>query len=226
MNVVGVLLAAGAGTRTKLSEPKQMIRIGNKTLFQYTLDVLVKSHPYTKILLVVSKKTRKDITEIVERSYRTYPIHILLGGMSRKKSIQNAIRYVSSEEVPCDLILFQDAARPLVEGKDYTQVIYQSSKSDGAILAEPLRGLAVSIRGQRIKEVTMESRYVTTMPECYKFKVIEQLYRSPKVKNNYTLTNLELMLLHKRNVHLVLSRKLNLKVTFPEDVTLIESLLT
>ncbi len=219
MNITAVLLAAGSSTRTQLNTPKQMLSMHGKFLFQHTLEALMKGYSYKNIIIVVSKKITPTIQGIIKEQYKKHPIHIVSGGITRQRSIKNSIKYISSNEIPCDFILFQDAARPLVVSKDYRRVIVHSLKNDGAILVEPARGsIAISIQNQRIKDHSIALPYMTHSPECYRFETLQTIYEKPTTKSTSRMTNLELMLKHKKNIFPVISHQPNLKLTYPEDI--------
>lgn len=227
MNIAAVLLAAGLGTRTQLNTPKQILPIKGKLLFQHALEAFIIGYQYESIIIVTSKKTASMIQKIIKKHYKKYPIHIVFGGITRQKSIRNSIKYISSKKIPCDYILFQDAARPLVAAKDYKRVIDHSLKNDGAILVEPTRGsIAISIQKQKIKDYSIAFPYMTHSPECYKFEMIRAIYETFPTKSISRMTNLELMLKHKKNIFPVISHEPNLKVTYPEDIASIRKLLS
>lgn len=226
MNIIGVLLAAGSGTRTQLNTPKQILPIKGKFLFQYTLENLIEGRLYENIIIVASKETKSVIQKIIKKQYKDHPIRVISGGITRQISIKKSIEHVLSKKMCCDFILFQDAARPLVTQKDYKRVINYSLKNDGAILVEPIRGsISISIQNQKIKDHSTIFPYLTHSPECYKFKIIKAIYETPTKKSTAKMTNLELMLENKKNVFPVISHNPNLKVTYPEDILSIQKLL-
>lgn len=219
MKIIGILLAAGEGTRTKFSVPKQIFKIEKTLLFQHSLDPLIKSYNYERIIIVASKKTYTEIRATVNKYYKGYNINIILGGINRQKSTKKAIQYVVSKKISCDLMLFHDAVRPFIKTDDFKKIISQSFKKDGAIFTETVRGsIAISINKNHISKYGREFPYMTHTPECYKFETIKNIYIKPKIKYSSKLSNLELMLLHKKNIVPVFSNTLNLKITFPEDI--------
>jgi 2-C-methyl-D-erythritol 4-phosphate cytidylyltransferase len=222
MKIVAVLLAAGKGSRTKNKEPKQILKINNKMLFQYALEPLLESYPYEKIVIVSTYKISSIIENIIKKKYRKYPIEIILGGETRQESIRKALTFLSKGNY--DLALFQDAARPFVKKDDYTSVISQCSnkKYDGAIIVEPVRGLVVSPKEKTVDKINKIGQYLTHMPECYKIKILKMLYEKPRTTSNENLTNLETMITNGKKIALVISNNVNIKVTFPEDVTFLK----
>lgn len=222
MKIVAVLLAAGKGSRTKNKEPKQILKINNKMLFQYALEPLLESYLYEKILIVSSIDILPIIKKLVAKKYKKYPIEILIGGKTRQESIINSLANLSHKD--CDLVLFQDAARPFIKKRDYHSIISKCTlqKYDGAIIVEPIRGLAISAQENIITNIGNTMQYLTHMPECYKIKTLKELYSSPRTIENRNLTNLETMIENHKKISAIVSNNPNIKVTFPEDVLFVK----
>ncbi len=230
MKTVAILLAAGEGARTNLSVPKQLFPIGKKKLFEYALETMLTSCQYERVLIVVSEKSHTTIQKYVEQ-LKKIPnnniIEIVLGGVTRHESIKKALTNIVDQKILCDLVIFQDAARPFVTKKEYSSILLSASKAgnDGAIIVEPVRGLAISSESEKVLTIGKNIRYVTHMPECYKFRILIELYKK-KLKKSSSMTNLELMVRYHKIIAPIVSCKNNLKITFPEDVKFARDLLS
>ncbi len=224
MKVVAVLLAAGSGTRTKEKIPKQVLHIHGRLLLQNGLDSLLKAHHYERVIIVASKTTYKEISNLIKATYGEVPVEIVLGGPTRQESTKRAIRHIVRKKITCDSILFHDAARVFVDSKDFNTVIRKSTKKDGAIFTETLRGsIPIFIEKNKIVKHDRQLKFVTHTPECYNFEIIKKIYLDSSIKYNSSLTNLELMLLFEKKIIPVFSNNLNLKITFAEDVAFLKS---
>ena len=85
-----ILLLSGSGTRLTKTEPKQFIKINNKFLFEYSLDIFNKLERINEIVLVI----RKDDEDFISSFISSYPmkkeIRIVIGGSTRQESVYNA----------------------------------------------------------------------------------------------------------------------------------------
>ncbi|MBY0293946.1 2-C-methyl-D-erythritol 4-phosphate cytidylyltransferase [Patescibacteria group bacterium] len=223
MKTVGVLLAAGSGTRTRSKTPKQLFRIGKKYLFQHSLETMLACKTFDVVLVVVSEKTKKVIETTIKTHYPRKNILIVQGGDTRHASIRNSLECIVQKYRTCERVLFQDAARPLVSPKLFSAVLGDAEKYGASIASETVRGLTV-VTQKRFVTGVKNGLSVTHMPECYTFRILYKLYA--KTPRNSEKTNLELMLASKKKVHCTFSDELNLKVTFPGDVALVAKLLS
>jgi 2-C-methyl-D-erythritol 4-phosphate cytidylyltransferase len=91
---VGIILAAGTGTRFKWDKPKQFFLINGKPVLYYTIKSFVESDLFDKIIVVLSKPYMK-LGEKIIKQYFGGCGHISLceGGSNRQESLYNGVKY-------------------------------------------------------------------------------------------------------------------------------------
>jgi len=115
---VAVLLAGGAGTRTGLDRPKQLVEVGGLTLLEHALRAL-HDHPQVDEVLVVMAPGHLDAArEVASRHPRVSAV--LPGGTTRTASTLAALAHLG--ETDC-LLLLHDAARPLLPARVVTDCL-------------------------------------------------------------------------------------------------------
>ena len=102
-----VLLAAGESKRFSSNTPKPYIKIGEKTLLEYSLVKISKIKEIKKVLIVINKKHKKFIKKIKNKD-----IIKIIGGKTRQVSTFRALEYIKRNKIKCTNVIIHDAARP------------------------------------------------------------------------------------------------------------------
>src|SRR3954469_18096356 len=132
--IVGILPAAGFGTRMGGDSPKQFRLLDGVPVLVFTLRRLAASPLITEFLIA----TRPDEVEALsaklagERLGR--PLRVVRGGGTRQESVRNAIAEAPAN---AELILVHDAVRPLVTPEQIERVIAEARGRRAAILGIP-----------------------------------------------------------------------------------------
>ena len=86
MNLFLVLLAAGDGKRLKSKTPKPFIKVNNKTLLEYSLNLFQNFRQIKKIIIVYNKKHSKYLNNL-----KLKKVIKVIGGKTRQQSTFNAL---------------------------------------------------------------------------------------------------------------------------------------
>ncbi|MEI6131511.1 MAG: IspD/TarI family cytidylyltransferase [Bacillota bacterium] len=88
--VVGMILAAGSGSRFGTEMPKQFLPIENKPVLQYVVEAFLKANCFDSIILVLSRDFFVEGERIIKNIGSVAPsIFICEGGKSRQDSVYN-----------------------------------------------------------------------------------------------------------------------------------------
>ena len=102
-----ILLAAGDSKRFGSKIPKPFIKVGGKTLLEYSLIKFSKVKKIKKIVVVINKNHKKFLREIKSISFSK-----VTGGKTRQESTYKALKYIKKNRVKCSNVLIHDSARP------------------------------------------------------------------------------------------------------------------
>ena len=135
-NIVGLICAAGVGSRMGLGFPKQYLRIAGVPIVVHTARALASVSRMSDIVIVVSPTDPyiDDITPLLPSQCRV----IKCGGDTRAESVRNGL--LRSGFGPTDWVLVHDAARPCVKASEVAHLIdsvTQDMSVAGGILAMP-----------------------------------------------------------------------------------------
>ena len=84
-----VLLAAGESKRFGSKIPKPFVKIGHKTLLEYSLSKFEKFKKIKKIIVVINKKHTKYLKDIKVNKFIK-----IVGGKNRQESTIKALKYI------------------------------------------------------------------------------------------------------------------------------------
>jgi 2-C-methyl-D-erythritol 4-phosphate cytidylyltransferase len=99
MKSIVIILAGGKGSRISASEYKQYIDVNGRTILEHTLIKFKQAFNKKNTIIVIPQLQKKsDLLKI----YNKFTSHNLVyGGISRKESVESALRYINElEEKP------------------------------------------------------------------------------------------------------------------------------
>ena len=222
MFVSAVVPAAGYGLRLGKSIPKPLVSLNKKPIFIHTLSTLSHHPDIKEIILVVSADTL-DLAKRYLKKYRIKKIkQLVIGGRSRRESVQNGLRCVSDE---ANMILIHDAVRPFIELNMISRVIKEAVKSKAAILGVPVKSTIKELAARnRVRRTCKRERfYEIQTPQVFKKDLIINAYR--KFPNVSATDDASLVERLGSKVAVVLGSYFNIKITTPEDLVFARAIL-
>lgn len=209
---IGILLAAGYGDRFNSHIPKQFHEINGKEVISYSIDAFKKSEKIDDFVVVLSDSEMKS-----KRVADTYGVKVIAGGEDRAHSFQNALNHIKNVFPACENVIFHEAARPLVTydvfnlyfdflGEyDYVTSCKHITDSLGSYLPTP---------------PNREDFYLIQAPEAYRVELLYK-YFDAESKQYFAANQFP----RECKGKLYFNIKNNYKLTYPEDVKIIEALL-
>ncbi|MGC8554522.1 MAG: IspD/TarI family cytidylyltransferase [Candidatus Acidulodesulfobacterium sp.] len=157
MKIYAVLLAAGIGSRTGFSMPKQLIKIKNKEIILHSLDIFLNSKiNFDAIIIAVPPRQIYDFNwnaffgkNLSEEKNKK--IKIITGGKSRQESVYNAVKYMENTYIKADkseeslkntagndignaIVFIHDSARPFVTDNELSILLDKTAEYGAAFL--------------------------------------------------------------------------------------------
>ncbi|MGP9492608.1 2-C-methyl-D-erythritol 4-phosphate cytidylyltransferase [Psychrobacter sp. AOP7-B1-24] len=236
-HIHAMIVAAGRGSRFGSSIAKQYTMLQEQTLLQHSVARLACSTYITKCLLVIAA----DDT-IARTLDFVLPIHYAIGGAERWQSVQAGVEAISNAgAADSDLVLIHDAARPAVPSHDIDNVIEAAMiEPYGAILATPVADtlkeayLQSTIQNKPINSThsyakcTIDRRHMwqAQTPQVFRLDQLQQVlahvteYQLDITDEASAFEHLALP------IRLVTGSRQNIKLTYPDDATLLAAILT
>lgn len=219
-----VIPAAGLSRRMGGDIPKQLLKIRNKSVLSYTLEVLA-AEPLVQGVVLVGPE--KQLPEDIQACFGNKPIRVVEGGRERCYSVMNGLLRLS-EEIKDDIwVLVHDAARPCLRNQDLKQLIETVISHESG--AGGLLGVRVS---DTMKECSDKLTIRTTIdrahlwhaqtPQMFKLYLIMHALSSA-LERGLEVTD-EASAMEAAGYHplMVEGHSDNIKITRPDDLALAE----
>jgi len=132
MTFLALLPAAGRGERFGGGTPKQFLRLGKRTVLEWSVERLLRAG--ARRVVVALPKDRFEWGK--EALARLGPVFAVAGGATRQASVGACL--ASTEGAADELILVHDAARPGVAVEDIEATVRAAAQHGGAILGRPV----------------------------------------------------------------------------------------
>ena len=122
MKKIVIIPSGGKGLRLGTDIPKQYVKVNNKELIAYTIDVFEQCDEIDEIVIAAQKDYFDLLNKIIKKYSFKKVLKIVEGGKERQDSVYNALSSLSASNR--DLILVHDAARPLLPQKVLLSVLH------------------------------------------------------------------------------------------------------
>ncbi|MCH5267780.1 MAG: 2-C-methyl-D-erythritol 4-phosphate cytidylyltransferase [Lachnospiraceae bacterium] len=230
--VFGVILAGGIGSRMGNAEkPKQFIKIGDKPIIVHTIEKFFVHTGMEKIIVLCPKQWVEHTRNLVKQYMgETDRVVVLEGGTTRNETIMNSIRYVEENYGLEDdtLLVTHDSVRPFLTHRiieDNIKYGLQYGAVDTVIAATDT--IVASEDGKVITAVPDRSQmYQGQTPQTFNAKKLKELYYSLTDEEKAILTDAsKIFVIKGEKVHLVRGEVFNIKITYPYDLRVAESLI-
>jgi 2-C-methyl-D-erythritol 4-phosphate cytidylyltransferase len=232
---ISAIIAAG-GNASRLGIPginsKQFVLLNGKTMMLYSLKKLTTIECITEIIISTNDIGRtKSIIEKTFFSKMDINIKFAESGLLRQDSVYNAFLCVDPSS---DFVLIHDVARPLFKIELVQKCIDEALKTKAAILAVPLSDTIKSARSNTdkltvVRTLDRKELYLVQTPQVISYNLLARAYDflwNNKNKSTPVFTDEASMLeFLGEAVTLVLSDRINIKVTYPEDITIANAIL-
>ena len=210
-----VLLAAGESERFNSKIPKPFIKIGEKTLLEYSLIKFAKIKQIKKTVLVVNKKHVRFLKKIKSNNFLK-----INGGKTRQESTFKALKYIKKNRIKCSNVLIHDSARPNFSIQLIKRII-NASKKNSVIPKIPIHdALKESIGKELLLNLPRENFFSTQTPQSFNFKEILSLHS----RNRLLYKDDDLSLVQSlKKVKFVDGEKNNFKITNKQDLSMLKN---
>ena len=200
-----VILAGGYGKRFKNKLPKQFNEINGKNLIDFFLNRIDTN--IFDIILIVTKKSFQNHTKHLKTKYPLINFMYAEAGQNRQLSSLNALKKLNAHKP--DNVLIHDAARPFCSNSLVIKIIRNLNNNESAIpyILSPDKKVLSK------KEFNKTIKLIQT-PQGFKFNTIYRAHLNTKeidAKDDSGLIPFD-------KLKLIKGERLNLKITYPEDL--------
>ncbi|HEY0163743.1 MAG TPA: bifunctional cytidylyltransferase/SDR family oxidoreductase [Sphingomicrobium sp.] len=226
---IAVILASGIGQRSEFSRPKQLMKLGGRPVMAHALARFQSHDGIDEIVIVTNAICLGEVEDLVSRESFSKVTRVLLGGAERYESSLAAIRAFEAESETSDLrLLFHDAVRPWVshtiidnvlEALNYYEAVDVAlSVPDTVVLADPSSNRIMEIADRQFVRLGQT-------PQGFTYRVIREAYELALRDPAFVTTDdcgVVLKYLPQTPVYVVPGESANMKLTFAEDLLILD----
>ncbi len=237
------VIIAGAGDSKRLGQniSKQFVLLNEKPLLFYSLEKFIQLGNVIEIIIVTNdlEETKSHLLSFPPEArlagggtshLKQINLKVAQGGKLRQDSVYNGFLDVNPRS---DFVLVHDVARPLFDLSDTKKCIEVASMSGAAILAVPLVDTVKKgklDKGSLVIEGTLnrESLYLVQTPQVFSYGLLSDAYkwyRDISGKHFVFTDEAALIEFFGKPVNLVIGNRENIKITYPEDLEIANSIL-
>lgn len=209
--------AAGSGSRTGLSTPKQYRKIGGKMILRHTLEKFMGIQRLKSIRVIIAAEHAALYREAVQGLDIAPPI---IGAKTRKQSVYNGLASFARDELN-DLILIHDAARPFVSLSSIQALVDTMENAAAATLTVPVADTLVDAK---YKITDRDKLNAVQTPQAFRIGTLKQAHEAFKNDDRFT-DDAGIVAALGEQVVLVPGTRDNFKITTAEDMMMAERLL-
>lgn len=230
--VFGVILAGGIGSRMgNVEKPKQYLTIGDKPVIIHTLEKFYVNQSFEKLIVLCPSQWVEHTKNLVKKYLKdTQRVAVIQGGETRNETILNSIRYIEETYGLDDdtIIVTHDSVRPFLTHRIIEDNIRYAKEYGACDTVIPATDTIVeSLDGSCISNIPdRKSMYQGQTPQSFQAKKLKELYLGLSEKEKEILTDAaKIFVMKGEKVHLVEGEVFNIKITYPYDLRVAETLI-
>ena len=220
-----VLPAGGLGKRMGGNIPKQLMQLGNRPVYQYSLETFLKMDEIAEVVMAVPADWKDYFEKEIEawfsscknaEKFRT-KLKIVLGGTERWQSVENGVNALTSS---AEYVLVHDVARPFISEKIIRDVFDTLVNKGSCLVAKPaIDTIKIASDGRVESTIDRRKVWLAQTPQAARIDLLKQLYtRIEKEPLNFTPTDeASILEFFGEPVYIVKGESANDKLTTPED---------
>jgi len=154
-----LIVAAGGGTRMRLSYNKIFCLIRGKAMLLYSIDAFLADPDFDEVVVVHAPAEAED----VRRLCGGRDVRLVSGGTTRQESVRNGLGAVTNA-----IVFIHDAARPNLRQADLDRLKAVLSEAPALTLGVKVRDTLKTVEDSRITgSIDRETTYALQTPQVF-----------------------------------------------------------
>ncbi len=230
--IFAAILAGGIGSRMgETDTPKQFLTLGDKPVIVHTIEKFAINSKFDKIIVLSPKNFINYTNDLIKEYFGDYNnLVVLEGGKTRNDTLINAIEYINDNfDIDDDsIIVTHDSVRPFVTHRIIEDNIKAAKEFGACDTVVPATDTIVeSVDSKLIKNIPIRDNYYQGQtPQSFKINKLSELVNSLSESESNILTDAcKIFVLKNEDVYLVDGEITNIKITYPYDLKLANTIL-
>ncbi|HEY9068755.1 MAG TPA: 2-C-methyl-D-erythritol 4-phosphate cytidylyltransferase [Candidatus Ozemobacteraceae bacterium] len=218
-----VVVAGGSGTRMKSETPKQFLRLGAKPVLQWSLECFDAVPETMEITVVLPEAWVEEGRSLLAGWSPKHPVKYIIGGARRQDSVEAGVLSISDDD---GWVAVHDGARPAITPELVRECFHLALEKGNASCALPASDTLVeSSNGVVTGTIDRGRVHAMQTPQIFPVKLLRQALKLARSQGVEGTDEAGLVRRLGVPVYLAPGSPLNLKVTRPDDLRLLSSVL-
>ena len=217
-------MAAGRGDRFEGNTPKQLALVNGRPMIAWSIERFSTCAAVETIILVVPPDQTGAWQAAMAEPSGGHVSNLVNGGERRQDSVRLGI-----EALPEDVthVLVHDAARPCLSAKLLDRIVGALNNSDAVVPVVPVVDTLVVDTNGRVDAIVDRATIAGVQtPQAFEKQLLLRAHRKALADGLRSSDDGSLVLALGESVTTVSGDRLNIKVTYPDDVPVAEAILT
>lgn len=218
-DTAGIVVAAGSGDRLPGDTPKQLVALAGTPMVAWAVRAL--STVCASIVVVAPAGREDDLAAAVSGVANV--VAVVAGGATRQESVRRGLEALPDGAAR---VLIHDAARPCVSRALLDRVVAALQTHDAVVPAVPVADTLVRDVDGTV-QATLDRAHIAGVqtPQAFAVELIRRAHRVAAERGLDSSDDGSLVLALGEPVVTVSGERGNIKVTFPDDVSIAEAIL-
>lgn len=224
-----VVLAGGKGERFGSGKvSKQFIELTGVPMIVYSLQTAEKNKNIDEVCIVVSEKEEDNVRRWIKKYGITKVKYYVRPGKERQKSVYNGLQKIPAKAR--DTVMIMTAVCPFVSQKTIDKHYEMIKEYDATItVVKATDAITFSNDGKKVNRTLQKKKiYLQQGPQVFRYGTLllgHKMYMDDEEYSKADVTeDSELVLNIGVECYMVLGDRFCIKVTYPEDLAIAESL--
>jgi 2-C-methyl-D-erythritol 4-phosphate cytidylyltransferase len=186
----------------------------------HTINAFQQSQSKPAIILVLPADYHEYWKQLCIDYHFTVSHQLVSGGKTRFHSVKNGLNLIENEHA---VVAVQDAVRPMTDIVIIDHSFAEAAKKGNAVTAVKSRDSVRQLKGDVSNCLVRDEIYLVQTPQTFQYAQLKKAYEQPYATHFTDDASVVEALGEK--IHLIQGNYRNLKITFPEDIAIVEVLL-
>jgi 2-C-methyl-D-erythritol 4-phosphate cytidylyltransferase len=221
--IPAVIVAAGKGVRYGKGS-KMFADLKGHSLLYYSLQTMAATPEVGTVVVVTSAERMPEARQLIEQGGFRKVSDVVRGGSWRGQSVLRGLEALPQDS---NWVIVHDAARPMTSPGIVKRIIRARGRNDALTMAVPVTDTVMRAGRQMSVEgvVPREGLYAIQTPQLLRYPMLLKYYRKAAKTNARFSDDVGLFLKYGGRVKLVEGERSNIKVTYRDDLAMVEGLL-
>lgn len=218
-NVV-IILAGGKSGRNKQNIPSQFVNVNSKPIIVYCMEAY-QNHPLIDDIYVVCLKGWENIVTAYAEQYGITKLKFLIpNGVSGIESLKNALEKIKDFYSLNDVIVIQEATRPMVTSEMISRLLKECADKGSATIGHLMDDyVQFKVHEKGVSYIERDSVMAMQSPEAHRLSLVSGVFEKAKRENHTLSESCCTMLMYNLNyeINFIESSINNIKIVREED---------